>query len=342
MDLALQRELAVVIPAYNEEGGIGLTLRGLRAALPEVEVIVVDDGSRDATRANAAAIPGVRVVVHGTNRGYGASLKTGMSVADRRYVAWFDADNEHRVEDLVAMAERIHRQELSAVIGRRISPSVSVVRAVGKLAIRMLARSLGVDVGKDLNCGLRVFRRSIIRRYLPLLPDQFSASLTSTMVLVERGHSIGFHDMEVNPRVGTSKVRIRDGFSTMVLVMRFVMLFAPMRLLFVPGLLTIFAGVAYGIARAVLTGRGLPVASAFISMTGLFMSMLGLVADQISQLRFAQLGIESTLKNDVFRDPEIFELDRSSAVSGLLGEGDDAPAQALQAGDTSTQAVEVE
>jgi glycosyltransferase involved in cell wall biosynthesis len=327
MDVALQRQLSIVIPAFNEEDGIGTTLRGLKAALPEAEVIVVDDGSRDQTRARALAVDGVRVIVHATNRGYGASLKDGMSAAKRRYVAWFDADNEHRVSDLEQMVVTLDTKDIAAVIGRRLSPSVSVVRAVGKFAIRMLARSLGVDVGKDLNCGLRVFRRSVVRRYLPLLPDQFSASLTSTMVFIERGHKIAFHDIHVNPRVGTSKVRIRDGFSTMVLVMRFVMLFAPMRLLFVPGLVALLAGVGYGVARAIVTGRGLPVAAALIAITGLFMAMLGLIADQISQLRFAQLGMESALRDDVFKDPDVFEVHAKGApeASALAAAADETP-----------------
>jgi hypothetical protein len=242
-------------------------------------------------------------------------------------VAWFDADNEHRVSDLEQMVVTLDTKDIAAVIGRRLSPSVSVVRAVGKFAIRMLARSLGVDVGKDLNCGLRVFRRSVVRRYLPLLPDQFSASLTSTMVFIERGHKIAFHDIHVNPRVGTSKVRIRDGFSTMVLVMRFVMLFAPMRLLFVPGLVALLAGVGYGVARAIVTGRGLPVAAALIAITGLFMAMLGLIADQISQLRFAQLGMESALRDDVFKDPDVFEVHAKGApeASALAAAADETP-----------------
>jgi glycosyltransferase involved in cell wall biosynthesis len=337
-----RRELSVVIPAFNEEGGIRLALSALRTELPDAEVIVVDDGSADATRSRAAEVPGVRVIAHATNRGYGAALKTGMGLATRQYVAWFDADNEHRVSDLIQMVDRIHDEDLAAVIGRRISPSVSVVRAVGKFSIRLLARSLGVDVGKDLNCGLRVFRRGIIRRYVPLLPDQFSASMTSTMVLVERGHRLGFHDIEVNPRIGTSKVRVRDGFSTMVLVMRFVMLFGPMRFFFLPGLLTLLGGIIYGAVRAVLSGRGFPVAASLLTITGLFMTLLGLVADQISQLRFAQLSLESALRQDVLKDPDVFEVLPAKSPSLLAGARDQTPAEGAERGDVAEQVVEAD
>lgn len=290
LDEHLQRELSVVIPAYNEENGIGPTLRELVASLPFVEVIVVDDGSHDGTRDRALEVEGVRVLSHRFNRGYGAALKTGMRASRRAYVAWFDADNEHRVSDLAAMAERIQKEDLSAVIGSRITPAVSVVRATGKLVIRLMARTLGVDLGNDLNCGLRIFRRDVITPYLGILPDQFSASMTSTMVLVEQGRRIAFHDIEVKRRIGHSKVRMRDGFATMVLVLRFVMLFAPIRMLFVPGVLLFVTGVVYGIVRAALDGRGIPVAAVLASSSGLSVAVLGLVADQISQMRLCQLS----------------------------------------------------
>lgn len=315
-----EEQLSVVIPAYNEENGIRPTLEGLRAALPKAEVIVVDDGSRDATLDNALAVPGVRVISHAYNRGYGAALKTGMRLARRRYVAWFDADNEHRVSDLAEMARRIATEDLAAVIGRRLTPGVSVVRTTGKLAIRLLARSLGVDLGKDLNCGLRIFRRGIICRYLDILPDAFSASMTSTMVFVERGYRLGFHDIEVNRRIGHSKVKIRDGFSTMVLVLRFVTLFAPLRMFFLPGMLFLFTGVAYGAIRAIADGRGVPVASLLVAFAGLLGMMLGLVADQISQLRLGQLsGLDADATTDVV------ELTRAPSL--LRSGEDDAPSQ---------------
>src|SRR5689334_19558147 len=96
----LHARLSIVIPAFNEASGIGATLRDLCNSMPNAEIIVVDDGSRDETADTAAAFAQVTVVQHPFNRGYGAALKTGMSIATREFVAWFDADNEHRVSDL--------------------------------------------------------------------------------------------------------------------------------------------------------------------------------------------------------------------------------------------------
>jgi glycosyltransferase involved in cell wall biosynthesis len=316
--------LSVVIPAYNEEGGIRRTLTGLREALPTCEVIVVDDGSTDGTLEEAKAVPGVRLLKHSFNRGYGGALKTGMVAATRPYVAWFDADNEHRVEDLERMARRMDSEGLVAVIGRRPKGGPSVIRAYGKLAIRMLARSLGVDIGKDLNCGLRVFRRSVILRYLALLPDSFSASMTSTMMLIEEGYPFDFEDIQVGERIGTSKVQLGDGFFTLALVLRMVMLFAPLRIFLSLGGFFVASGTVYGLWRAISTGRGLPVAGLLLIVTGVLLLMFGLVADQISRLRLSQFGSPGEEDHEEITTCAIGDLaDQPAPISALVGDGAD-------------------
>lgn len=281
--------LSVVIPAYNEEQGVVGTLHNLRARLPHCEIIVVDDASTDGTRERAEQVAGVSVISHAYNCGYGGALKTGMIAAKGKYVAWFDADGEHGVDDLVAMVNRLHEDHLCAVIGQRQNPGPSIVRTAGKWMIRMVARSLKFHGGSDLNCGLRVFRRDIILRYLHLLPDGFSASLTSLMVMLERGYPVAMHPVTRGYRVGISKVRLGDGFATLVLVLRMIMLFAPLRIFLRLGGLFIAAGILYSLWIALAMGTGVPVAGAVVVLIGVLFVLLGLIADQISQLRLAQL-----------------------------------------------------
>lgn len=281
--------VSIVVAAYNEEAGIDVTLRGLTAVAPGAEIIVVDDGSTDATAARVAAFPGVRLVRHEFNRGQTAALKIGMGMATRHLIAWFDADNEHRVEDLVAMVRRIDRERLAAVIGQRAEFNSPPVRTVGKWLIRMLAASLKFRAGPDLNCGLRVFRRDVIAAYLSLLPDRYSASLSSTLILVERRYPIAFHPVTLNPRLGTSKVVLADGIEAMNQVLRLIMLFAPLRIFLRAGLALIGIGSVYGLAVALTAGRGLPTTSALVVLAGLMLCLLGFIADQISQMRLGQL-----------------------------------------------------
>ena len=105
---------------------------GTRQSFPAAEIIVVDDGSSDATGAVAAQHAGVRILRHAFNRGYGAALKTGMSAARGTLIAWFDADAEHRAADLRAMVDRLGRERLAAVISQRRSAGAGFVRALYK------------------------------------------------------------------------------------------------------------------------------------------------------------------------------------------------------------------
>ena len=122
LPLEIQRKLSVVVPAFNEEQAIAQTLTNLREQLPEAEIIVINDGSTDRTAEHGRSVSGVRVLLHSFNTGYGASLKTGMLAAQREYVAWFDADNEHRVEDLATIVAKLHdQQSLRALRRARLS-----------------------------------------------------------------------------------------------------------------------------------------------------------------------------------------------------------------------------
>ena len=178
---------------------------------------------------------------------------------------------------------------LAAVIGQRISGGTSAVRGVGKAVILMLARSLGFRGGRDMNCGLRVFRTEVICRYLPLLPNGYSASMTSLLVMLERGYPIGYHPVELAARIGTSKVTLRAGFASLLLVMRVIMLFAPMRI-FLPVSLALFGvGAVYSAAVAIVVrAKDFPTFGIFLLLAGLMTGMLGLIADQLSQMRLAQ------------------------------------------------------
>lgn len=281
-------QISIVVPAYNEREAIGSTLESLLRHAPGAEILVVDDGSEDGT-ADAACRAGVTVVRHGHNRGQGAALKSGMRKATRPVIAWFDADNEHRIEDLVALLAAVDRGPCVAAVGQRRNVPAPVVRGLGKWLIRMLAWSLHLRAGPDLNCGLRAFRRDIILRYLPLLPDRFSASLTTSLILAAREYPVVYLPVALNPRIGTSKVRLRDGFDALTLVLRMVMLFAPLRIFFRLGLLLMAIGLAYGLTVAYVDRLGFPTAGLIAVLGGLFLCLQGLIADQISQIRLERL-----------------------------------------------------
>ena len=288
-------KLSIVIPAYNEEEGIVETLKQLISSFPDSEIIVVDDGSTDSTVEYVTNFETVNLIKHEFNRGYGSAIKTGMQSATRDYIAWFDADNEHNAENLKNMVEILESKRLVAVLGQR-DRSINKIRGFGKFIIRLLAWSLDVKTGVDLNCGLRVFRREIILRYLYLLPDKYSASMTSTIIMIERKYPFIFHPITINQRLGESKVALSDGFEALILVLRAITLFSPIRVFLRLSILLLSVGIVYGLIKALITGLGFSVLSAILIMAGLIIGVLGLIADQISQMRLTNLDIEHRKK----------------------------------------------
>ena len=117
--------LSILVPAFDEEPGIGAALAALSAEprLAGAQVIVIDDGSTDRTAAIAAAAGAVEVVRHERNRGYGAAIKTGIRSSRRALIAWYDADGQHRAGDLADMVARLEEETLDAVLGARARPA---------------------------------------------------------------------------------------------------------------------------------------------------------------------------------------------------------------------------
>ena len=277
-------DLTVVIPAYNEAEAIGGVVKELVQKAEGVKVLVVDDGSEDET-GSVAREAGASVIRHKRNRGYGASLKTGIRAAGTTFVAMYDADGQHRPEDLLRLYEAAREHDV--VIGARDKASHQVVsRRPGKW---VLARTADTLVGRkipDLNSGLRVMRRSIAMRYLHLLPDGFSASTTTTVCVMQRGYDVEFLPITTRERVGKSTVKqFRDGMNTIYLIMRLIVLFNPTRFFLPPAIAMIVTGLVYGFVKAFRLHHGFPVLALLLVSTGLITGMFGLLAEQISSLR---------------------------------------------------------
>ena len=279
--------ISIVIPAFNEEGGIGATLAALAAATPAgvTEVIVVDDGSSDRTAAIAAEA-GVRVVRHPNNRGYGASLKTAIREATGDYILTMDADGQHRMEDVAALCAAVQLPDApECVIGRREQLMHSPLwRMPGKWFLGRLAQTLIQRKIPDLNSGLRIVKREVALRYARICPNGFSFSTTITMALMSRGYGVAFVPIRVAKRVGKSTVSAKTGFQTILLVIRLATLFNPLRIFLPLSALCILGGAAWAVPY-LMDGRGLTVASLLGILTGVLLFALGLICDQVAQMR---------------------------------------------------------
>lgn len=276
--------LTVIIPAFNEAAGIGSVLDELTRECGDfvTTIIVVDDGSRDDTAA-VAREHGVVVIQHPANLGYGASLKSGLRRAETTYVATFDGDGQHRASDLRRLWDA--RRGAAMVVGARQRLIHSPLwRMPGKWILGALAAYLVKRPIPDLNSGLRLLTREVALRYAHLCPRGFSMSTTLTMAVMSRGWPVTFVPIDVRPRAGHSTVTVTTGLETLVLLLRIICLFNPLRL-FVPAAAVVaLAGITWGIPYAA-AGRGVSVGAMLAIVTATLLFSLGLICDQVSQLR---------------------------------------------------------
>jgi glycosyltransferase involved in cell wall biosynthesis len=282
--IADTKQLTVVIPAFNEAGAIGGVVETLRRELQDIsfDLLVVDDGSSDGT-AEFARAAGASVVQHAQNLGYGAALKTGFRAATTEFVLSIDADGQHRPSDVLRLWDVRNRVDMA--VGARTQLLHSPFwRMPGKWLLGIMARYLTRRSIPDLNSGLRLFRRDVALKYLHLCPSGFSLSTTMTLAMLCRGWRVEYVPIEVVRRQGKSTVSVATGLETIVLILRLVSLFDPLRV-FVPASAVIAGiGIIWELPIA-LAGRGISVGSMLAIVTGVLLFGLGLLCDQISQLR---------------------------------------------------------
>jgi glycosyltransferase involved in cell wall biosynthesis len=282
--LADPSAVSVVIPAMNEADAISGVVSALVAAAPWREVIVVDDGSADATGA-AAAAAGARVIRHPYNKGNGAAVKTGIRSASGEFVLIVDADGQHSPTDARTLTGLLG--EFDLVVGARSAATQATTgRRAGNALLNALAGYLtGRDV-PDLTSGFRGARRDCLLEFLHLLPNGFSTPTTTTLAFVKAGYNVTFVPIDARARAGRSKIRFaRDGAKFLLILLKVITLFSPLRI-FAPIAGGAFAlGALYGLINVAVQGR-LPNGSVLLILFSVIVLLVGLVSEQIASLRF--------------------------------------------------------
>jgi glycosyltransferase involved in cell wall biosynthesis len=275
--------VTLAIPAFNEASVIGSVVQAMSAAAPWREILVVDDGSTDGTAA-AAAAAGARVVSHPYNKGNGASVKTAIRSAVGEWVVIVDGDGQHRPVDVLAVTGKLGAFDL--VVGARAaSAQATSGRRLGNGLLNALASYLTERRIPDLTSGLRAARREHLLEFVHLLPNGFSTPTTTTLAFIKAGYNVTFEPIQVQPRVGASKIRLaRDGARFFVILIKVITIFSPLRV-FVPlSAASFLLGVAYGLWTVVHQSR-IPNGAVLLLMFSVVVFLVGLVSEQISSLR---------------------------------------------------------
>jgi glycosyltransferase involved in cell wall biosynthesis len=234
------RGVTVVVPVYNEERGVeGVLERLAKLELgAPVELLAIDDGSKDGTGEKLAALArrfaNLRVVTHRSNLGYGAALKTGFTHAKTDVVVITDADGtypEDRIRDLVGCIDDGAEMAVGARLGENVS--IPLMRRLPKWVLRKLASFLAGTEIPDLNSGLRAFRRELVLAYRPILPQGFSFTTTITLAALTNAHRVDYVPVDYAKRAGKSKIRpIHDTLAFTGLIIRTVLYFNPLKIFY--------------------------------------------------------------------------------------------------------------
>jgi len=312
-------KLSIVMPVYNEAGAVAGVIEAIQSAGIAVphEIIVIDDASTDGTgavleglasrgsglqtatsgesrpggRSHEESGPGgpshkhIRVIRHDRNKGYGASLKTGIAAARAEHVMIIDGDGSYPVKHFDEFAA--HAAEFDMVVGARttaVKHEPKLRTWVKALIIWMLKVLADIDV-PDLNSGLRLMKKSQVSRYFHLLPDGISFTSTITLILLSEGRPVKFVPIDYFARTGASKfLPVRDTLGIIILIARTFLYFNPLKV-FLPLALGCFALAAIVAAISIAAGKFMDVTTVVLLLTGVQLFILGLLADLMAKRR---------------------------------------------------------
>jgi glycosyltransferase involved in cell wall biosynthesis len=281
--------VSIIIPAFNEEDSISRQIeiiqRELASNAIDHEIIVVDDGSADET-ASRAKETDARVIHHPVNKGYGAALKTGINAACNEIVIIIDADNTYPADAIPAMLEEI--REYDMIVGARVGNNVHIpfMRKPAKWFLQKLAGYLAGETIHDLNSGLRIMKKSIVERFYHILPSGFSFTTTITLAFLCNGYLVHYHPIEYHRRVGYSKIRPVDAYYFLLLILRTIVFFNPLKIFLPLGAFFFIAGLGKFIYDIFLENLS---ESAIFGFLGAFIIWaIGLLSDQIARVSAKQ------------------------------------------------------
>lgn len=278
-------DLSIIIPAFNEEAAIGPEVDHIHDVMRPTglsyEVIVVDDGSRDRTFEIASQKDCI-VLRQPQNRGYGAALKRGIAKARSEFVVITDADGTYPADQIPVLYAKRH--EFDMVVGSRTGEDVNIplVRRPAKWVLNRLSSYLVGHRIPDLNSGLRLMRKAHVKRFVHILPNGFSFTTTITLSLLSNGLSVAFSPINYGKRVGVSKIRPGHAYEFMMLILRVIVLFNPLKVFLPLGLVPFVAGSAKFAYDVTLDNLS---ESAIMGwLASLIIWAIGLLADQNARL----------------------------------------------------------
>ena len=277
--------VSIVIPARNEAASIGPLVARILSDGAIGEVVVVDDGSTDAT-ARLAAEHGATVISHPYSKGNGAAIKTGARHAAGEILVFLDADGQHDPADIPRLLATLDTGYDMVVGARQKGSQASVGRGVANAFYNRLASYITSHKIEDLTSGFRAVRADKFREFLYLLPNGFSYPTTITMAFFRAGYSVAYQPIHAARRIGKSHIQPwRDGVRFLLIIFKIGTLYSPLKL-FAP-LAALFFMLGAGWYSYTFFTQGRFTNMSALLITGSFIIfMMGLISEQITALMY--------------------------------------------------------
>ncbi len=280
-------KVSVVLPAKNESGAVGETIKKIHSLNFVDEILVINDGSTDATQ-QVAEQAGATVISHPYSKGNGAAIKTGARYATGDVIVFMDADGQHDPKDIPRLLDEIN-QGYDLVVGARQKGSqASVGRGIANGLYNNLASYMTEQKVEDLTSGFRAVRAEKFREFLYLLPNGFSYPTTSTMAFFRAGYSVAYVPIHAAKRIGKSHIHpLKDGVRFFLIIFKIATLFSPLKM-FLPISVVLFLMATGWYAYTLYEFHRFTNMSALLYTGSIMIFLMGLISEQITALMYKE------------------------------------------------------
>lgn len=279
--------LSIIIPIYNEENSIVDTISQIKKVLSKTninyEIICVNDGSSDQSGNILKTINNIVIVNHKLNKGYGASLKSGLKKSVYNTICITDADGTYPNDKIPDLFYNYKENNFDMVVGARIGKNASYpfIKKIPKFFIIKLANYITNSKIPDINSGLRVFNKEKAMDFFHLYPNGFSFTTTITTGMLSKEYEVDFMAIDYYTREGKSKIRpIKDTIGFFKLLLSIALYFNPFK--FFKPIIWLFLLISiYFLVRDIFYLKDLTQGSVFFPIVTLIFFSLGLMSDLI-------------------------------------------------------------
>jgi len=281
----MKANVSIILPARNEAAGLRTLLPEIITLMPDAELIVVNDGSKDDT-ADICNQYGTKLISHPYGMGNGAAVRAGARAARSDILVFMDADGQHQPQDILQLLDKL-AQGYDMVVGARSRRSqAGMHRAAANGFYNWLASWMVGQSVDDLTSGFRAVKADKFRKFIYMLPNGFSYPTTITMSFFRSGYAVGYVPIHSPKRIGRSHMRIvRDGVRFLLIIFKIGTLYSPLKLFFPISVLFFLLGCGYYL-HTYLTMHRFTNMSALLFIAAIVIFLIGLVSEQITMLAY--------------------------------------------------------